>query len=64
MVLNLVNQAETFVWECIESRTMSDDSGNIYIIQYWSNLKEKLDMAKKYYHQHAELGKLFLLQWL
>ena len=42
-VLNLENQAETFVWKCIESRVMSDDSGNIYIDQYWSNLKKIAD---------------------
>ena len=63
-VLNLENRVETFIWECIESRGMSDDSGKIYISQYWSNLKENLEMEKKYYHQHAELGKLFLLVWM
>ena len=30
-VLDLANRAETFVWECIESRIISDDRGkNIY----------------------------------
>ena len=41
-VINLENRAETFVWECIESRIMSDDKGEKYISQYWSNLKQKL----------------------
>ena len=45
-VLNLENRAETFVWECIESRIMSDDPGKIYISQYWLNLKENFEMAK------------------
>ena len=30
-VLNLANQSETFVWEFIESRITSDDSGGEYI---------------------------------
>ena len=39
-VINLANRSEKFVWECIESRIMSDDLGKIYISQYWSTLKK------------------------
>ena len=34
-VLDLASRAETFVWEYIESRIMSDDQGKKYISQYW-----------------------------
>ena len=33
-VLDLENQTETFVWECIESKIMSNDRGGVYISQY------------------------------
>ena len=46
-VLDLANRAEIFVLERIESRIMIDDSRKKYISQYWSTLKEKLEMAKK-----------------
>ena len=55
-VLDLASRAETFVWECIESRILSDDGEKNYISQYWTTLKNWI-RQKKYYHQHEELGK-------
>ena len=45
-LLDLANLADTFVWEYIESRIMSDDQGKKYISQYWKTLKKKLEKAK------------------
>ena len=35
---------------------MSDDSRKIYISQYWSNLKEKLEMAKEILPSTCRIG--------
>ena len=45
--------------EFIETRITIDDIEKGIRSQYWTNLKENLRRQKKYYHQHAELGKLF-----
>ena len=63
-VINLANRAETFVWECIESRIISDDRGNIYISQYWSNLKQKPENSKEILPPTCRIGRNFLLLWL
>ena len=62
-VLGLESQSETFIWECIESRIMSDDieKGKKSILD---NFQKNLRGQKKYYHEDAELGKLFLPLWL
>ena len=46
-VLDLVDQAETIVWECIETRITSDSIDKNTAEKYLSNLKEKLDKAKE-----------------
>ena len=45
-MLDLTIRAETFVWECIESRITSDDRGKKYISKYWKILK-KMEKAKE-----------------
>ena len=46
-MLYLANQAEKYVWECIESRIVSDDQGNIYMGQYWTTLEKKTGEGKR-----------------
>ena len=45
-VLDLESQAETFFWECIETRITIDDIEKGIKSQYWTTLKEKLVKAK------------------
>ena len=45
-VSDLAIQAETFVWECIETRIKIDDIEKVIRSQYWTNLKEKLENEK------------------
>ena len=55
-VLDLANRAETYVLKSIESRIMSDDSREIFLTQYWSNLKLKLKKAKEILPSTCRIG--------
>ena len=45
-LLDLASRAETFVWDCIESRIMIDYREKIYS-QYWTTLKKSWRRQKK-----------------
>ena len=62
-VLDLENRAEKIVWECIESRIMSDDSMKKYR-SILVNFERKMVMAKEILPSTCRIGEKFLLHWL
>ena len=42
----MASQAETFVWDCIETRITIDDIEKVIQSQYWTTLKKKHEKAK------------------
>ena len=50
------NQAEKFVWECIESRIMSDDRGKRKYKSILDNFENKLDKAKEILPSTCRIG--------
>ena len=55
----MVDQAETIVWECIETRITSDSIDKNAAEKYLSNLKEKLDKAKEILLSSCRIGETF-----
>ena len=60
-MLELASQAETFVWEYIETRTTIGDIEKGKRSQYWTTLKEKNDRAKKTTINMQNWGNYFYL---
>ena len=55
-MINLANQVETFVWECIEYRIMSDDLGNYIYKSILDNFAKKLEKAKEILPSACRIG--------
>ena len=56
-MINLANRAETFVWECIESRIMSDYRGKYIYQSILDKFEKKLEKAKEILSSTCRIGK-------
>ena len=55
----MASQAETFVWEFIETRITVYDIKKGLQSQYWTNLKEKLEKEKEILPSTCRIGETF-----
>ena len=60
----MTSQEETFVWECIESRIMSDDREKKRYKSILEKFEKKLEKAKEILPATCRIGETILLLWL